>query len=422
MAGLFQAPKGVPDYFPPRSKSFLKVQEVIGKSASLAGYGYVELPIFEDVNLFVRGIGESTDVVSKEMYVFEDRGERQLALRPEGTAGVVRLVIENGLDKGQLPVKLWYKGPFFRAERPQHGRYRQLQQVGIEAIGAPDPALDVEVICVADDAFKSLGLKKFKLLLTSLGCSVCRPNYRDKLSQFLSKLDLDDETKQRAKANPLRVLDDKREEVKKQLVHAPLMLNELCSDCSQYHQEVENLLKKNDVEFIPSPKLVRGLDYYTKTTFEFDHPDLGAQSGIGGGGRYDGLMASLGGTDLSGIGFGIGTDRTLMACEAEKLEIVQNNLVDVFIVPIGKNAQNLSVSLLKSLRSANIPSDMAYGDKGLKGAMKAADKSGARFAVVLGDEEVESAQVQIKDLSNSSQVKVSLGDMVKHLDEALRQN
>jgi histidyl-tRNA synthetase len=422
MAGLFQAPKGVPDYFPPRSNSFLKVQEVIGESATLAGYGYVELPIFEDVNLFVRGIGESTDVVSKEMYVFEDRGERQLALRPEGTAGVVRLVIENGLDKGQLPVKLWYKGPFFRAERPQHGRYRQLQQVGIEAIGAPDPALDVEVICVADDAFKKLGLKKYKLLLTSLGCANCRPTYREKLAKFLANLNLDEETKARAKLNPLRVLDDKREEIQKQLANAPLMINELCPECSAYHKDVENLLNKNDVDFIPSPKLVRGLDYYTKTTFEFDHPELGAQSGIGGGGRYDGLMSSLGGSDLSGIGFGIGTDRTLMACEKENLKLAKDNLVDIFLVPIGRNAQQLSVSLLRNLRNANLACDMAYGDKGLKGAMKAADKSGARFAVVLGDEEVANAQVQIKDLSNSSQVQVSIGDMVKHLEQALRQN
>ena len=422
MAGLFQAPKGVPDYFPPRSNAFLKVQDAIGETATLAGYGYVELPIFEDVNLFVRGIGESTDVVSKEMYVFEDRGERQLALRPEGTAGVVRLVIENGLDKGQLPVKLWYKGPFFRAERPQHGRYRQLQQVGIEAIGAPDPALDVEVICVADDAFKKLGLKKYKLLLTSLGCANCRPTYREKLAKFLTSLNLDEETKARAKLNPLRVLDDKREEIQKQLANAPLMINELCPECSTYHKDVENLLNKNDVDFIPSPKLVRGLDYYTKTTFEFDHPELGAQSGIGGGGRYDGLMASLGGSDLSGIGFGIGTDRTLMACEKENLKLANDNLVDIFLVPIGRNAQQLSVSLLRNLRNANLACDMAYGDKGLKGAMKAADKSGARFAVVLGDEEVANAQVQIKDLSNSSQVQVSIGDMVKHIEQALRQN
>ena len=294
MAGQFQAPKGVPDYFPPRSNSFLAVQNAIGHAATLAGYGYVELPVFEDVNLFVRGIGESTDVVSKEMYVFEDRGGRTLALRPEGTAGVARLVIEHGLDKGQLPVKLWYQGPFFRAERPQQGRYRQLQQVGIEAIGAPDPALDVEVISVADDAFRSLGLRNFNLMLTSLGCANCRPEYKEKLIAYLEKLDLDGETKTRAKLNPLRVLDDKRPEVQKLLDKAPLMIDELCDACANYHREVEDLLEVTDVKFTPAPKLVRGLDYYTRTTFEFDHPGLGAQSGIGGGGRYDGLMSSLG--------------------------------------------------------------------------------------------------------------------------------
>ena len=421
MAGQFQAPKGVPDYFPPRSNSFLAVQNAIGNAATLAGYGYVELPVFEDVNLFVRGIGESTDVVSKEMYVFDDRGGRTLALRPEGTAGVARLVIEHGLDRGQLPVKLWYKGPFFRAERPQLGRYRQLQQVGIEAIGAPDPALDVEVITVADDAFRSLGLRNFNLMLTSLGCANCRPQYRDKLSKFLSNLDLDEETKTRAKVNPLRVLDDKRAEVQKQLNSAPLMIDELCEDCSKYHKEVEELLKATEIAFKPAPRLVRGLDYYTRTTFEFDHPELGAQSGIGGGGRYDGLMASLGGQDLSGIGFGIGTDRTLMACEAENLIVGDLSLVDIFIVPIGDKAHSLAVSLLQQIRAADLRADMAYGDRGLKGAMKAADKSGARFAVVLGDEEVSNSQVQIKNLGDSTQSQVAIGDMVAHLLQVIRQ-
>ena len=421
MAGQFQAPKGVPDYFPPRSNSFLAVQNAIGNAATLAGYGYVELPVFEDVNLFVRGIGESTDVVSKEMYVFDDRGGRTLALRPEGTAGVARLVIEHGLDRGQLPVKLWYKGPFFRAERPQLGRYRQLQQVGIEAIGAPDPALDVEVITVADDAFRSLGLRNFNLMLTSLGCANCRPQYRDKLSKFLANLDLDEETKTRAKVNPLRVLDDKRAEVQKQLNSAPLMIDELCEDCSKYHKEVEELLKATEIAFKPAPRLVRGLDYYTRTTFEFDHPELGAQSGIGGGGRYDGLMASLGGQDLSGIGFGIGTDRTLMACEAENLIVGDLSLVDIFIVPIGDKAHSLAVSLLQQIRAADLRADMAYGDRGLKGAMKAADKSGARFAVVIGDEEVSNSQVQIKNLGDSTQSQVAIGDMVAHLLQVIRQ-
>jgi histidyl-tRNA synthetase len=421
VAGQFQAPKGVPDYFPPRSNSFLAVQNAIGHAATLAGYGYVELPVFEDVNLFVRGIGESTDVVSKEMYVFEDRGGRTLALRPEGTAGVARLVIEHGLDKGQLPVKLWYQGPFFRAERPQQGRYRQLQQVGIEAIGAPDPALDVEVISVADDAFRSLGLRNFNLMLTSLGCANCRPEYKEKLIAYLEKLDLDEETKTRAKLNPLRVLDDKRPEVQKLLDKAPLMINELCDACANYHREVEDLLEVTDVKFTPAPKLVRGLDYYTRTTFEFDHPGLGAQSGIGGGGRYDGLMSSLGGNDLSGIGFGIGTDRTLMACEAENLIVGEKSLIDVFIVPIGDRAHQLAVSLLQQIRAANLRADMAYGDRGLKGAMKAADKSGAQIAVVIGDEEVSNSRVQIKNLGDSSQVQVALGDMVAHLIQVIRQ-
>ena len=421
MAGQFQAPKGVPDYFPPRSNSFLAVQNAIGHAATLAGYGYVELPVFEDVNLFVRGIGESTDVVSKEMYVFEDRGGRTLALRPEGTAGVARLVIEHGLDKGQLPVKLWYQGPFFRAERPQQGRYRQLQQVGIEAIGAPDPALDVEVISVADDAFRSLGLRNFNLMLTSLGCANCRPEYKEKLIAYLEKLDLDGETKTRAKLNPLRVLDDKRPEVQKLLDKAPLMINELCDACANYHREVEDLLEVTDVKFTPAPKLVRGLDYYTRTTFEFDHPGLGAQSGIGGGGRYDGLMSSLGGNDLSGIGFGIGTDRTLMACEAENLIVGEKSLIDVFIVPIGDRAHQLAVSLLQQIRAANLRADMAYGDRGLKGAMKAADKSGAQLAVVIGDEEVSNSRVQIKNLGDSSQVQVALGDMVAHLIQVILQ-
>jgi len=219
----------------------------------------------------------------------------------------------------------------------------------------------------------------------------------------------------------LRVLDDKREEVQKQLNNAPLIINELCSECSSYHKEVEDLLKATDVAFTPAPRLVRGLDYYTRTTFEFDHPELGAQSGIGGGGRYDGLMSSLGGQDLSGIGFGIGTDRTLMACEAENLIVGDQSLVDVFIVPIGDKAHSLAVSLLQQIRSADIRADMAYGDRGLKGAMKAADKSGAQFAVVIGDEEVSSAQVQIKNLGDSSQNQVALGDMVAHLIQAIRQ-
>ena len=230
MAGQFQAPKGVPDYFPPRSNSFLAVQNAIGNAAALAGYGYVELPIFEDVNLFVRGIGESTDVVSKEMYVFEDRGGRTLALRPEGTAGVMRSVIEHNLDKLTLPLKVWYSGAYFRAERPQAGRYRQFYQVGIEAIGLNDPEIDFEVIAVADRAFKKLGLKSYRLDLTSLGDAKSRASHRKDLVAYISKLNLDEATVKKAELNPLRLFDDKRPEIQDAMSKAPLLLDYLSEE------------------------------------------------------------------------------------------------------------------------------------------------------------------------------------------------
>ena len=318
------APKGVAEYFPPESLEFEKIRDGLAQSARLAGYRYIELPVFEDTSLFVRGVGESTDVVSKEMYTFEDRGGRSLTLRPEGTAGVMRAVIEHGLDKGQLPVKLWYSGACFRAERPQQGRYRQFYQVGIEAIGNEDPMLDAEVISVAHIGFRNLGLKAFVTQVTSLGDKNCRPAYREKLFEFLSKLPLDPQTMERARINPLRVLDDKRPELSELLKNAPLMLDHLCSDCKEHFESVKSALQTIGIEFVINPRMVRGLDYYTRTTFEFVHPLLGAQSGIGGGGRYDGLMQELGGSALSGIGFGLGVDRTLLAAQAEKVEIGRN--------------------------------------------------------------------------------------------------
>jgi histidyl-tRNA synthetase len=413
----FQAPKGVPEYFPPRSTAFLAVREALAYPAEHAGYGYIELPVFEDTALFVRGVGESTDVVSKEMYTFLDRGDRSLSLRPEGTAGVMRAIVENRLDKGVLPVKLWYAGPFFRAERPQHGRYRQLQQVGLEAVGGDDPALDAEVIALADEGFKRLGLRQFRLDLTSLGCAQCRPGYREVLTAYLDSCDLDEATRQRARLNPLRVLDDKRDEVQRQLVDAPLMVDHLCQSCQEHYDAVRGFLSDAGVEWVEAPRLVRGLDYYTRTTFEFTHELLGAQSGIGGGGRYDGLMASVGGSDLSGIGFGLGTDRTLLACEAEGLEVGVGSQVDVFIVPIGDAPRHEAVRLLTRLRQAGVRADMAYGGRGVKGSMKAADRSGAPTVVIIGEDEVASGTAQVKNMIDGTQKAVvvdSLLDEVRH--------
>lgn len=409
------APKGVPEYFPPRSRAFERVRSAISTPAVTAGYGYVELPVFEDTALFVRGVGESTDVVSKEMYTFDDRGGRSLSLRPEGTAGVMRLVIENRLDKGQLPVKLWYAGPFFRAERPQHGRYRQLQQVGVEAIGSDDPALDAEVIALADEGFRSLGLTQFTLQLTSLGCSECRAPYRARLQEFLAGVELDEATRSRAQINPLRVLDDKRDDVQSQLVDAPLMVHHLCDACARHYEETRQFLRDNRVTWEEAPRLVRGLDYYTRTTFEFTHELLGAQSGIGGGGRYDGLMESLGGSALSGIGFGLGVDRTLLACEAEGIALASDARVKVFVVPIGSGARHIAAALLTELRAARVSADMAFGERGLKGAMKAADRSGAPVVLIIGDDEVAQGSVQWKEMSTGTQTSVALSDVVSRL-------
>jgi len=408
----FQAPKGVPDYLPPESAEFVTVRDGLLAAARGAGYGDIELPIFEDTALFARGVGESTDVVSKEMYSFADRGDRSVTLRPEGTAGVMRAVIEHGLDRGALPVKLCYAGPFFRYERPQAGRYRQLQQVGVEAIGVDDPALDAEVIAIADAGFRSLGLDGFRLEITSLGDDTCRSQYRELLQNYLFGLDLDEATRQRAALNPLRVLDDKRPHVKALTADAPVMLDHLSGPARQHFDTVLAHLDALGVPYAISPRLVRGLDYYTKTTFEFVHDGLGAQSGIGGGGRYDGLMAQLGGQDLSGIGFGLGVDRTMLALRAEGRRVGEPSRCDVFGVPLGGRAKIELARLASVLRAAGVRVDLAYGDRGIKGAMRAADRSGARIALVAGDRDIDAGTIGVKDLANGAQVDIDIESVV----------
>ena len=413
----FQAPKGVSEYFPPNSNQFEYVRDQLLRTARLAGYNLIELPVFEDTEVFTRGVGESTDVVSKEMYTFEDRGGRSITLRPEGTAGVMRAVIEHNLDRGQLPVKLFYTGPFFRAERPQAGRYRQFYQVGIEAIGYSDPEIDVEVIAVADSAFKALGLTKYKLNITSLGDTESRQTHRKDLMKYIAGLDLDEATSARAQINPLRLFDDKRTEIKDLMAKAPLLLNYLNKESVQHFESVKNILNDIGIKYQVNPYMVRGLDYYTGTTFEFDHEMLGAQSGIGGGGRYDGLMNSLGGSDVSGIGFGLGVDRILMACQAEGSLPDNLNQIELFIAPISHPAKALAFKLLTQLRIAGISCDMAFGDRALKGAMKAADKSGAKYGLVIGDDEINSGMGELKLMSSGEVISSSLtpSELIKRL-------
>jgi len=414
-ANQIQAPKGVSEYVPPQSRKFESVRQALLEPAKNAGYELIELPVFEDTELFTRGVGESTDVVSKEMYTFEDRGGRSITLRPEGTAGVMRAVIEHGLDRGQLPVKLYYSGAFFRAERPQAGRYRQFYQVGIEAIGIQDAALDAEVIAIADAGFKAIGLKKYRLEITSLGDSASRAKHRVELVKFIDKLNLDEATRARAAINPLRLFDDKRDEIKAQMSDAPLLLDFLSVDSLKDFEDVQKHLTALNVDFVINPRMVRGLDYYTGTTFEFVHELLGAQSGIGGGGRYDGLMEQLGGQELSGIGFGLGIDRCVLAADAEGISFDQEFTSDLFIIPLGDESKSTALTVAQELQKAGFRVEISFGDRALKGSMKAADKSNAKYVLVLGDSEISSGSVELKQMSTGETSSVTLTSLQEHL-------
>jgi histidyl-tRNA synthetase len=413
----FQAPKGVSEYVPPRSALLEKARDAFASSARRACYGYMETAVFEDTALFVRGVGESSDVVRKEMYSFEDRGGRDLALRPEFTAGVLRSVLEHNLHKGPLPVKVWTSGPAFRYERPQAGRHRQFYQFDLEAIGTEDPAVDAETIAVAWDAHQALGLRQYTLLLNSLGDRTCRPVYREALQRFLRGLNLDAEARERTEINPLRVLDDKRPEVREQLANAPVMTDYLCDECKAHHDTVRGLLTALGIPFTDAPRLVRGLDYYNRTTYEFDHALLGAQSGISGGGRYDGLSEDIGGPPLPGIGFAVGLDRIVLAIESERSGAAAqlDTGCQVFGVPLGEDAHADVLTLITALRRAGVGADMAFGGRGLKGAMKAADRSGAAFAVLIGAEERRNETVRMKDLKTGDQHDVAAADATQWL-------
>ena len=414
-----QAPKGVREYLPPESSAFDWVRTQLIAPAAAAGYQLMELPVFEDTNLFTRGVGESTDVVSKEMYTFEDRGGRSITLRPEGTAGVMRAVIENNLDRGQLPVKVWYSGQFFRAERPQAGRYRQFYQVGIEAIGVEDPAIDAEVIAIADRGFKNLGLKNYRLDITSLGDAASRASHRVDLMKFIGTLDIDEATAARAALNPLRLFDDKRPEMQEAMKSAPLLMDYLSAESSANFAQVLKYLDALKISYVLNPRMVRGLDYYTGTTFEFVHSDLGAQAGIGGGGRYDGLMETLGGQSLSGIGFGLGVDRALLAAVAEKSLPKEQFTSDLFIIPLGDDAMTTALLTAQELRASGIKTEIAFGDRSLKGAMKGADKSGAQYVVVFGESELSSGVVNLKRMRDGDTSSVKITQLKDVLRETL---
>ena len=382
-----------------------------------ARYGYAEIrtPTFEHTELFQRGIGEGTDVVDKEMYTFTDRGNRSITLRPENTASVVRAYLQNKLYASSTLVKLFYIGSMFRYDRPQAGRLREFHQFGVESLGSENPAVDAEIILLAVELLKEFGLEGLTLKLNTVGCPKCRPVYRQKLTHFFSdKLDeLCGDCRTRYEKNPLRILDCKVDGGKEFMEDAPKIENCLCDECRDHFKRVQGFLTAVGVAFEIDPRLVRGLDYYTKTAFEIRCEELGAQAAIAGGGRYDGLVEEIGGISTPGIGFALGMERLLIALEKQNLLPTIANEPDVFIVAV--DADIYAFELLLKLRRAGLTASMDFAKRSMKAQMKQASKSGARFALIVGGDEIAKRTVTIKNLSTSDQETIAIDDVIDRI-------
>ncbi|MFY9782874.1 MAG: histidine--tRNA ligase [Acidimicrobiales bacterium] len=393
----FRAPVGTHDVLAPDSGLWEGVVATFAQIAYCYGFSLVMTPIFEDVGVFTRGIGEASEVFQKEMYVFEDRGERRFALRPEGTASVVRAFVQH---QPTTPWKAWYVTPAFRYERPQAGRYRQHYQLGVEVLGTDDPTVDVEVIALANGFYNAIGLTRLRLLINSMGDEKCRPRYVELLSEYLEahQDELCDEHREMWRQNPLRVLDCKNEACIAVTSRGPMLIDHLCDDCRAHFDKVVAGLSALGIASVLSPRLVRGFDYYTRTTFEFIAESLGnAQNAVGGGGRYDKLAEQLGGKATSGVGFGIGVERLLLARVADGVEApLLKRTLDVFV--IDTTGDDVVTVLIEALRSAGVATDRAYDQRSMKAQMKVADRSGARLALLIGPEELFAGEVTIRDL------------------------
>ena len=414
---VYRAPKGTRDLVWPDSERRRSFIDLFAEIVSSAGYAEIVLPMFEHVEVFQR-LGDGTDVVRKEMYDFEDKGGRNIALRPEQTASIVRAYAEH---RPSLPWKVWYAGPNFRYERAQKGRFRQFDQVGIEALGADDPYLDVEVIAIAWRFYEALGLKQVNLSLNSVGTLQDRIVYIEALSEYLEKQKgfLSTEAQETLSSNPLRVLDSKRVEDIEVVSQAPSILEHLSEEASNHFSKVEEGLKKLEIPYLVQPNLVRGLDYYVQTTFEFSTESIdAAQDAIGGGGRYDGLAAEMGAPATPGVGFALGLDRTLMACEAEKTFIGPEQLLQVYVIDTTGGENSLVIT--DQLRQNGFKVDRSFGDRSMKAQMKAADKSGAKIALIVGEDEVEKGVVTIRDLrGEEGQEEIASDSIIANLEKRL---
>lgn len=417
----YTRPRGTNDILPEDAGKWHELELILRLVAKLYGYQEIRTPIFEHTELFLRSVGETTDIVEKEMYTFTDRGERSLTLRPEGTAPTVRAFVENKLYSGPQPTKLFYIGPMFRYDRPQAGRYRQFHQFGVEVFGSKDPCIDAEVITMAMDIYHRLGLNDLSVELNSVGCPECRPVHREALQKYLSnrKADLCATCQSRYEKNPLRILDCKNKACQDIVADAPTIDQMLCSDCRMHFTRVQDYLRAIGVKYNLNSRLVRGLDYYTQTAFEIVAKGIGAQSSIGGGGRYDKLIEQLGGPSLPGIGFALGLERILLTLKEQGIPLESRAKVQVFVAALGEEAQLTGAVLAQELRRLGLTVEQDYLNRSLKAQLKAADRFKAVYTVIIGEEEVKNNQAVIRDMQNASQLVVGLQDAGQYVLQEL---
>jgi histidyl-tRNA synthetase len=411
----YQRPKGTQDLLPEALEKWRYIEDTARSVCRRFHYREIRTPIFEQTELFERSVGETTDVVEKEMYTFLDKGGRSMTLRPEGTAGVVRAYVENKLYAEPDVAKLYYIGPMFRYEQPQAGRFRQFHQFGIEAIGSADPALDAEVIAMGYLFYRELGLDGVRVVLNSVGNAASRADFRERLVGFLAPLapELCRDCRSRLERNPLRVLDCKIDRDK--FANAPSILDSLDEECADHFEKVQRHLKAMGIPFEIDHTLVRGLDYYTHTAFEYKCAGIGAIDTIGGGGRYNGLVAQVGGSDQPGIGFGIGLERLVMVLEKQNVELPEAPPLDVYLVAMGERADEAAVKLLYELRAAGLAAEKNYLGRNIKGQLKSADRAGARHAAIIGDEELDRGAVTLKRLATGEQETVDIRELAAKL-------
>ena len=414
---LTNAPRGTKDILPDIVGDWNYVEGEIRELCRRFGYSEIRTPIFEHTELFQRGIGEGTDVVDKEMYTFTDRGERSITLRPENTASAVRAYLQNKLYAQSNLVKLFYIGSMFRYDRPQAGRMREFHQFGVEALGEANPAVDAEVILLAMNLLEDLGLKDLELSINSVGCPKCRSKYRTMLQDFFrDKLeDLCEDCRSRFERSPLRILDCKKDSDKPYMADAPKITDCLCEECAEHFAKLKELLTSAGISFTHDPRLVRGLDYYTKTAFEIKYPPLGAQSAVAGGGRYDGLIEEMGGNPTPAVGFATGLERLLLALESQNLLPEKNRSVDAYVVALGETAQAEGFKLLNSLRQQGLSAVMDFAGRSMKAQMKQANKLGAKYSVILGEDEISEGVVMLRSMEDSSQAKVPMNQVAEKI-------